>query len=207
MLNLVNTNGLKTKAISKDGRVYIVAKCQSSQGNLEVAHIPADYGMYWFPLSFYFDYYYVTMYKSIMLNVDKSAPKDIIERFKTHHHFLHNFYDYKKGRLGNDKSMYLFNLAITTKLKSIGLKTWDEFYNLSDVAYNFQLLSQTLDNIENKIVAREKNHDINPNSLEANPTKYATPKELTMLSDLGMGFKMTNYMKQVSRIMYESTVR
>ena len=111
MLDLVNTNGLKIKATKKDGRIYIVAKCQSSQGNLEVAYIPAEYGMYWYPLSFYFDYYYVSMFHNIMLKVDPIAPKDIQERFKDNHHFLHNYYEYKNilDRVHQEIHKYLSN--------------------------------------------------------------------------------------------------
>ena len=159
MLDLVNTNGLKIKTTKKDGRIYVIAKCQSSQGNLEVAYIPAEYGMYWYPLSFYFDYYYVS------------------------------------------------NLVFTTKLKSIGLKTWDGFYTLQDVQQNYLLLSQTLDDIEQKIIKREHEEGVNPNALESNPTKFATKDEMTMLSDLGMGFRMNQYMRKVAKIMYEDSVR
>lgn len=207
MLDLVNTNGLKIKATKKDGRIYVIAKCQSSQGNLEVAYIPAEYGMYWYPLSFYFDYYYVSMFHNIMLKVDPIAPREIQERFKDNHHFLHNYYEYKKDELGTDKSMYMFNLGITTKLKSMGLKTWDGFYTLQDVQQNYLLLSQALDDIEQKIIKREHDEGINPNALESNPTKFATKDEMTMLSDLGMGFRMNQYMRKVAKIIYEDNVR
>lgn len=200
---LTQTNGLDIDAIYRNGRVYIRGKCRSRQSNLCVFDIPADYGMFWYPLPFYFDYYYYTNYRSILLHVDKRAPKDVIKDFKENHHFLHNFYDYQNDKLGDDKAIYFVNLSVTTKLKSMGLKTWDEPYNLQDVSYNYEMLSNALDKTEQDIIKREKVQGKDPNKVENNPMEYATDDELTYLSDLGMAYRMTGYMRKVARVMYK----
>lgn len=205
MIPLSTTNNLSIKAVTDKGRTYVLAKCKSNRGNLEVAKIPAEYGMYWYPLPFYFGYHYLTNYKSILLKVDqKLAPKNVKLEFHDKNIFLHSFYDYKNDKLGDDKTMYLTNLSITTKLKSMGLKTWDLFYNLQDVSYNYQLLSKTLDDVEHKIVNRERAQDINPDLARNNPMRYATNDEAHLLSDLGMGYRMTNYMRKVANSKYQS---
>lgn len=195
-MNLINTNGLSIKAFPRQGKIMVRVKCKSRQGNLEVAEIPAEYGMYWYPLAFYFDYYYYTNYRSILLHVDNRAPQAIQDEFGKRNHFLHNYYNYKEGYLGEDKSMYLMNLSITTKLKSMGLKTWDGFYNLQDVSYNYELLSNSLDKIEQTIAKRQEK-DIKDGHVES-PIKYANEEEKAYLSDLGMAYRMNNYMRKIT---------
>lgn len=200
---LTSTNGLDIDAVYREGRIYIRGECKSRLGNLSIFEIPADYGMLWYPLPFYFDYYYYTNYHSILLHIDKKAPSKIIEDFSNHHHFLHEFYDYKHEKIGSDKSMYFINLSITTKLKSMGLKTWDVPYNLQDVSYNYEILSNSLDKTEKTIIDREKSKGHNPNKVENNPMDFATDKELAYLADLGMGYKMTGYQRKVANTMYK----
>lgn len=205
MIPLSTTNNLSIKAITDKGRTYVLAKCKSNRGNLEVAKIPAEYGMYWYPLPFYFGYHYLTNYKSILLKVDqKLAPKNVKSEFRDKNIFLHNFYDYKHEQLGDNKNMYLTNLSITTKLKSMGLKTWDLFYNLQDVSYNYQLLSKALDDTEQSIIIRERKQGINPDLARNNPMRYATKEEAKLLTDLGMGYRMTNYMRKVANSKYQA---
>lgn len=205
MIPLSTTNNLSIKAVTDKGRTYVLAKCKSNRGNLEVAKIPAEYGMYWYPLPFYFGYHYLTNYKSILLKVDqKLAPRGVKSEFSDKNVFLHNFYDYKHERLGNNKDMYLTNLSITTKLKSMGLKTWDLFYNLQDVSYNYQLLSKTLDDTEQAIIERERTQGINPDLARNNPMRYATKEEAKLLTDIGMSYRMTNYMRKVANSKYQA---
>lgn len=205
MIPLSTTNNLSIKAVTDKGRTYVLAKCKSNRGNLEVAKIPAEYGMYWYPLPFYFGYHYLTNYKSILLKVDqKLAPKGVKSEFSDKNIFLHNFYDYKHGRLGDNKDMYLTNLSITTKLKSMGLKTWDLFYNLQDVSYNYQLLSKALDDTEQAIIKRERTQGINPDLARNNPMRYATKEEAKLLTDIGMSYRMTNYMRKVANSKYQA---
>lgn len=208
MLGIAEVNNISIKAVSIKGNIYILAKCQSNRGNLEVVKIPAEYGMYWYPLPFYLDYHYMTNYKSILLKADeKYAPKDIVDKLKHKNYFLHNFYDYKHDKLGDDITMYKLNLGITTKLKSIGLKTWDGFYNLQDVAYNYQVLQNSLEAVEQTIIKREEDKGINPNKISNNPMDYATDDESTYLLDIGLGYRMTGYMRKVANAMYKGAGR
>ena len=199
ILDFTTVNNMVVKVVTKRGQIFTQIKCQSNRGNLEVADIPADYVMYWYPLSFYLDYHYMTNYKSILLKADpKLAPKDELAKYGDRNYFLHNFYDYKENKLGNDLTIYKLNLAITTKLKSMGLKAWDGFYNLQDVSYNYQLLGSSLEKVENKIVKREEEQGLNPNLMKNNPMDFATKEESTYLSDLGLGYKMTNMMRKIA---------
>lgn len=207
MIKLTSTNGLRTKAVNQGGRIYVIAKCKSSNGNLEVAKIPAEYGMYWFPLSFYFDYYYYTNYNSILLKVDDNAPKEVQKEFPTKDKpiFLHNFYNYRKDELGKDTRMYLLNLSITTKLKSMGLTTWEGFYNLQSVSKNYELLSNSLEKVKGQITQRELDKGKDPDKLMNNPIDYATDQESSYLADLGLGYRMTSYMRKVAGVQYRIT--
>lgn len=202
MRQITSNNSLQTKAINQDGRVYIIAKCKSQNNFLEVAKIPAEYGMYWYPLNFQLDYAYIVNYKSILLQVDSQASKELKDEFNYNQPynpvFLHNFYDYKNQKIGDDDRMYKLNLAITTKLKSMNLVTWDGFYNLQDVRENFGKLRYSLDQTQKNISKRELAQNIDPNNIMNNPMTYATNDELTYLSDLGLGYSMTRYMEKVA---------
>ena len=202
--SLTTTNSLSIKAVNNKGRIYILAKCKSNRGNLEIARIPYEYGMYWYPLTFYFDYHYLTNYKSILLKVDeKIAPDDVVKKYEKKNYFLHNFYDYRNDQPGKDLTMYRINLAITTKFKSMGLHTWDQPYNLQDVEYNYEILSNSMERVEGQIVKREKDAGVDPNLVHNNPMVYATDKQSRYLADLGMGYRMTNYERKVAHAMYQ----
>lgn len=203
--SLTTTNSLSIKAVNNKGQIYILAKCKSNRGNLEIAQIPYEYGMYWYPLPFYFDYHYLTNYKAILLKVDERiAPHNIIEKYNQKNYFLHNFYDYRHDKPGNDLTMYKINLAITTKLKSMGLKTWDQSYNLQDVENNYQLLSHSIEAVENAIIEQEKKHGANPNLVKNNPMNYATDEQSRYLADIGMAYRMLGYQRRVAHTMYDN---
>lgn len=203
MIQLTSTNSLQTKAIQQDGRIYLLAKCKSYNNFLEVAKIPAEYVMYWYPLNFSLDYAYFVNYKAILLQVDKQAPKGLKEEFNYNQPnnpvFLKDFYNYREQKLGTDDRMYKLNLAITTKLKSMNLVTWDEFFNMNDVNTNFAKLRYSLDQTKNKISQRELAQNVDPDNIMNNPMTYATNDELIYLSDLGLGYKMTDVMKKIAK--------
>lgn len=202
MIKLTVTNSLSIKAVQDHSRVYVLARCKSNKGNQEVAKIPAEYGIYWYPLVFYFDYHYMTNYKAILLKVDpKLAPDDIIDEYAHKNYFLHNFYDYRHDKLGKDRTMFKINAGITTKLKSMGMKTWDLPYNLKDVSLNYEKLDKSMQKVENAITLREQDK-VDPDDLANNPMDYANHDESTYLSDLGMGYRMNGYMRKVARAMY-----
>lgn len=207
MQRITSNNSLQTKAINQSGRVYIIAKCKSYKNFLEVAKIPAEYGMYWYPLNFQLDYAYITSYKTILLQVDCQASKELKDEFNYNQPynpvFLHNFYDYREQKLGNDDRMYNLNLAITTKLKSMNLVTWDGFYNMQDVETNFAKLRYSLDQTKNAISKRELAQNVDPDNIMNNPMTYATNDELIYLSDLGLGYNMTVYMKKVAKAKFD----
>lgn len=203
LIQLTSTNSLQTKAIQQDGRIYLLAKCKSYNNFLEVAKIPAEYVMYWYPLNFSLDYAYFVNYKAILLQVDKQAPKGLKEEFNYNQPnnpvFLKDFYNYREQKLGTDDRMYKLNLAITTKLKSMNLVTWDEFFNMNDVNTNFAKLRYSLDQTKNKISQRELAQNVDPDNIMNNPMTYATNDELIYLSDLGLGYKMTDIMKKIAK--------
>lgn len=203
MIQLTSTNSLQTKAIQQNGRIYLLAKCKSYNNFLEVAKIPAEYVMYWYPLNFSLDYAYFVNYKAILLQVDKQAPKGLKEEFNYNQPnnpiFLKDFYNYREQKLGTDDRMYKLNLAITTKLKSMNLVTWDEFFNMNDVKTNFAKLRYSLDQTKNKISQRELAQNVDPDNIMNNPMTYATNDELIYLSDLGLGYKMTDVMKKIAK--------
>lgn len=201
--NLTKTNGLRIKAHLKHGRIIIRGLCRAPKGKFQMFEIPAEYGMYWYPLPFYLDYYYKENFHTIVLHIDHDAPSVVFDQFgKKKYYFLHDFYNYKRNRFGKDQTMYLINLELTTKLKSMGLKTWDTLYNLQDVSRNFEQLSNSLTSTENKITKREIKAGKDPNKVRNNPLDYATDKELSYLSDLGLGYRMTSYMSKVAKVMY-----
>lgn len=203
LIQLTSTNSLQTKAIQQNGRIYLLAKCKSYNNFLEVAKIPAEYVMYWYPLNFSLDYAYFVNYKAILLQVDKQAPKGLKEEFNYNQPnnpvFLKDFYNYREQKLGTDDRMYKLNLAITTKLKSMNLVTWDEFFNMNDVNTNFAKLRYSLDQTKNKISQRELAQNVDPDNIMNNPMTYATNDELIYLSDLGLGYKMTDVMKKIAK--------
>lgn len=206
MIQLTSTNSLQTKAIQQDGRIYLLAKCKSYNNFLEVAKIPAEYVMYWYPLNFSLDYAYFVNYKAILLQVDKQAPKGLKEEFNYNQPnnpvFLKDFYNYREQKVGTDDRMYKLNLAITTKLKSMNLVTWDEFFNMNDVNTNFAKLRYSLDQTKNKISQRELAQNVDPDNIMNNPMTYATNDELIYLSDLGLGYKMTDVMKKIAKVKF-----
>ena len=115
---------------------------------------------------------------------------------------LSHFYDYKNDKLGDDLDMYNLNRAITIKLKSIGLKTWDGFYNLQDVSYNNEMLNNSLDGLERDVIRRYADDSELAVKVSHNPLSYLTKDESSYLADIGLGFQMNSYMRKVANRMY-----
>ena len=120
---------------------------------------------------------------------------------------LSNFYDYKNDKPGTDLDMYNLNRAITIKLKSMGLKTWDGFYNLQDVSYNNEMLNNSLDSLERDVIRRYGNDSEMKVKVSHNPLDYLTEDEEKYLADLGFGFQMNSYMRKVANRMYLRSAR
>lgn len=201
---LIINNGLNTTAIIKHDRIYINVKCETYKGNQETCDIPYEYGMFWFPLVPYFDYAYVQAFSKILLKVDPGAPKDLCNKFGDPHHpkMLSHFYDYKNDKPGDDLDLYNLNRAITIKLKNMGLKTWDGFYNLHDVSYNNEMLNNSLDGLERDVIRRYADDSELAVKVAHNPLNYLTKDESSYLADIGLGFQMNSYMRKVANRMY-----
>lgn len=206
---IIINNGLNTSAIIKNDRIYMRIKCQTHNGNLEVCEVPHEFGMFWFPLVPHFDYAFVQAFGKILLKVDPQADKKLRNKFGDPHHpkMLSNFYDYKNDKPGTDLDMYDLNRAITIKLKSMGLKTWDGFYNLQDVSYNNEMLNNSLDSLERDVIRRYENNSEMKVKVSHNPLDYLTKEEEKYLADLGFGFQMNSYMRKVANRMYLRSAR
>lgn len=194
MLNLNAVNGLRTKCFNRNGVTIMRAYAISNNSNEAIAELPAESGIYWYPLPFYFDYYYVNSLNDLVLRIDSSASKEIFDKFKGNIRLsdLYNYYDYTPG---TNNELYKINLGITTKLKSMGLHTWDEFYNKQYVTENFIMINNAFDKIENEIVERQE--EIESVDILSSVLDYATDNEVTKLADLGMAYRMTQYMRKV----------
>lgn len=202
---LITNNGLNTSAIlKKNDRIYMQIKCITNKGNLEIAEIPYEYGMFWFPLVPYFDYSYVQAFSKILLKVDPQADKKLRDKFGDPHHpkMLSHFYNYKNDEPGDDLDMYNLNCAITLKLKNMGLRTWDGFYNLQDVSYNNEMLGNSLDSLEQDVIRRYANDSELAVKVAHNPLSYLTENEKKYLADIGLGIQMNSYMRKVANRMY-----
>lgn len=202
--SVTETNSLISRAIYKNGRVYINASSQTSQGNLGSYDIPYEYGMWWYPLSLYVDYSYYTNWNNMLVSFVPETPKELKDYFYNPEvkrtPFLKEFYDYTNNKIGKDDRMYIMNSGITLKLKAMGLATWDEYYNEDDVANNFKKLSNTMVSIEEDIFKREEKEGVLYNK-KVKTLEYATEEELAMLMDVGMGYRMNRYMQKVVNAM------
>lgn len=194
MLNLNAVNGLRTKCLNRNGVTIMRAYAISNNSNEAIAELPAESGIYWYPLPFYFDYYYVNSLNDLVLKVDSSAPQEVFDKFKVNTRLseLYNYYDYTPG---TNNELYKINLGITTKLKSMGLHTWDGFYNKQYVTENFIMINNAFDKIEHEIVERQE--EIESVDILSSILDYATDSEVTKLADLGMAYRMTQYMRKV----------
>ena len=110
--------------------------------------------------------------------------------------YLEELYDYKNNVPGIYDSVLTLNLGLTTKFKSMGLATWDEYYNQKMVKDNFTLLSNTLNELENTIFDRQDN--LAPQT--KNLLKFATKEEQRSLMDLGMAYRMNSYMQKIVKV-------
>lgn len=196
---LTNPNSLITKPIKDNGTVKLLVSC-ASKSHQDTVVLPADSGIYWYPLSPYLDYHYSNTFKHIILYVDHHASQEFKDLFylkeKGRYLFIEELYDYKNGVPGIYDSVLNLNLGLTTKFKSMGLCTWDEYYNQQMVKDNFALLSNTLIDLENTIFERQDN--LAPQT--KNLLKFATKEEQRSLMDLGMAYRMNTYMRKIVKV-------
>lgn len=196
---LTNPNSLITKAIKDNGNVKLLVSC-ASKSHQDTVVLPSDSGIYWYPLSPYLDYRYSNTFKHIILCVDHHASQEFKDLFylkeKGRYPYLEELYDYKADKPGIYDSVLTLNLGLTTKFKSMGLYTWDEYYNQQMVKENFALLSNALVNLENTIFDRQDN--LAPQT--KNLLKFATEEEQRSLMDLGMAYRMNNYMRKIVKV-------
>lgn len=196
---LTMTNSLRTRAILDKGNVKLLVSCASKDRQDTVA-LPADSGIYWYPLSPYLDYHFSETFKHIILYVDHRANQKFKGLFylkdKGHYPYLEELYDYKNNVPGIYDSVLTLNLGLTTKFKSMGLHTWDNFYNQAMIKDNFLLLSNTLNDLENTIFERQDN--LAPQT--KNLLKFATKEEQRSLMDLGMAYRMNSYMQKIVKV-------
>lgn len=196
---LTTTNSLITKAIVDQGTVKLLVSC-SSKDRQDTVVLPANMGNYWYPLSPYLDFRYSNTYKHIILFLDAHASQEFKDLFylkdKGRYPYLEELYDYKNNVPGIYDSVLTLNLGLTTKFKSMGLATWDEYYNQKMVKDNFTLLSNTLNELENTIFDRQDN--LAPQT--KNLLKFATKEEQRSLMDLGMAYRMNSYMQKIVKV-------
>ena len=196
---LTTPNSLITKAIKDDGTVKLLVSC-ASKSHQDTVVLPADSCMYWYPLSPYLDYHFSETFNHIILYVDSHASQEFKDLFylkdKESYPYLEELYDYKNGVPGIYDSVLMLNLGLTTKFKSMGLHTWDNFYNQAMIKDNFLLLSNTLNDLENTIFERQDN--LAPQT--KNLLKFATKEEQRSLMDLGMAYRMNNYMQKIVKV-------
>ncbi len=196
---LTTTNSLITRAIVDQGTVKLLVSC-ASKDRQDTVVLPADSGIYWYPLSPYLDYRYSNTFKHIILYVDHHANQKFKGLFylkdKESYPYLEELYDYKNNVPGIYDSVLTLNLGLTTKFKSMGLATWDSFYNQKMVKDNFLLLSNTLNELENTIFDRQDN--LAPQT--KNLLKFATKEEQRSLMDLGMAYRMNSYMQKIVKV-------
>lgn len=197
---LTTTNSLKTRAILDQGTVKLLVSC-ASKDHQDTVVLPANVANYWFPLSPYLDYRYSNTYKHIILYVDHRANQKFKDLFylkdKGRYPYLEELYDYENYVPGIYDSVFLMlNLGLTTKFKSMGLNTWDNYYNQKMVKDNFLLLSNTLNELENTIFDRQDN--LAPQT--KNLLKFATKEEQRSLMDLGMAYRMNSYMQKIVKV-------
>lgn len=197
---LTTENSLRTKAIKDNGTVKLMVSC-ASRNRQDTIVLPADSGIYWYPLSPYLDYRYSNTYKHIILYIDHHANQEFKDLFylkeKGRYPYLEELYNYKTNTLGIYDSVLMLNLGLTTKFKSMGLHTWnDNYYNSKMVKDNFTLLSNTLNELENTIFDRQDN--LAPQT--KNLLKFATKEEQRSLMDLGMAYRMNSYMQKIVKV-------
>lgn len=196
---LTNTNSLITRAIKDNGTVKLLVSC-ASKDRQDTVVLPADSGLYWYPLSPYLDFRYSNTYKHIILYVDHHANQEFKDLFylkdKGRYPYLEELYDYKNNVPGIYDSVLTLNLGLTTKFKSMGLHTWDNYFNQAMVKDNFLLLSNTLNELENTIFYRQDN--LAPQT--KNLLKFATKEEQRSLMDLGMAYRMNSYMQKIVKV-------
>lgn len=196
---LTTPNSLITRAIKDNGTVKLLVSC-ASKDRQDTVVLPADSGIYWYPLSPYLDYRYSNTFKHIILYVDHHANQKFKGLFylkdKGRNPYLEELYDYKNNVPGIYDSVLMLNTGLTTKFKSMGLDTWDEYYNQKMVKDNFLLLSNTLNELENTIFDRQDN--LAPQT--KNLLKFATKEEQRSLMDLGMAYRMNSYMQKIVKV-------
>lgn len=196
---LTTTNSLITKAIMDKGNVKLMVSC-ASKDRQDTVVLPTNSGIYWYPLSPYLDFRYSNTYKHIILYVDSHASQEFKDMFylkdKGRYPYLEELYDYKNSVPGIYDSVLTLNLGLTTKFKSMGLNTWDNYYNQKMVKDNFLLLSNTLNELENTIFDRQDN--LAPQT--KNLLKFATKEEQRFLMDLGMAYRMNSYMQKIVKV-------
>lgn len=196
---LTTTNSLITKAIMDKGNVKLMVSC-ASKDRQDTIVLTTNSGIYWYPLSPYLDFRYSNTFKHIILYVDSHASQEFKDLFylkdKGRYPYLEELYDYKNGVPGIYDSVLTLNLGLTTKFKSMGLNTWDNYYNQKMVKDNFLLLSNTLNELENTIFERQDN--LAPQT--KNLLKFATEEEQRSLMDLGMAYRMNSYMQKIVKV-------
>lgn len=196
---LTTTNSLRTRAIVDQGTVKLLVSC-ASKDRQDTVVLPSDMGLYWYPLSPYLDFRFSNTFKHIILFLDAHASQEFKDLFylkeKGRYPYLEELYDYKNGVPGIYDSVLTLNLGLTTKFKSMGLATWDEYYNHKMVKDNFALLSNTLNELENTIFDRQDN--LAPQT--KNLLKFATKEEQRSLMDLGMAYRMNSYMQKIVKV-------
>lgn len=196
---LTTTNSLKTRAILDQGTVKLLVSC-ASKDRQDTVVLPANVANYWFPLSPYLDYRYSNTFKHIILFLDAHASQEFKDLFylkdKGRYPYLDELYDYKNNVPGIYDSVLTLNLGLTTKFKSMGLATWDDYYNSRMIKDNFTLLSNTLNDLDNTIFDRQDN--LAPQT--KNLLKFATKEEQRSLMDLGMAYRMNSYMQKIVKV-------
>lgn len=196
---LTTTNSLRTRAIVDQGTVKLLVSC-ASKDRQDTVVLPSDMGVYWYPLSSYLDFRYSNTYKHIILFLDAHASQEFKDLFylkdKGRYPYLEELYDYKNNVPGIYDSVLTLNLGLTTKFKSMGLATWDNYFNQAMIKDNFTLLSNTLNELENTIFDRQDN--LAPQT--KNLLKFATKEEQRSLMDLGMAYRMNSYMQKIVKV-------
>lgn len=198
-MNLSSTNGLRVK-IKKDydGTLWAKAECET-ETNKSLSYVsPISQIDEWYPLTFYYDYYYIDAYKDIMLLVDENAPKHLVDIQKNKRYHLKDFINENKDKI-KENFIYEMNHAIELKLQTLGMITWSEEYNIDDVKNNAEKLGRTISVITNDCLERQyKDSNSIIGEVNEDTYAYASDNELIMLSDIGMGVRMNNIMRKIS---------
>ena len=202
MFELDSKNGLRTKMFIQNGRIITKAYCITKTGKQMDYYFPAESAPSWYPLFPYYNYYYIPTYNDILLVVDDKAPKYIRQNLSNKHIHLKNMYNFKDDKVKVKHNLILdTNLGLDLKLKKEGFVTWTMPYHLSDIKDNQEKVNNTIDSINEKILARQEGSaGLIEHRVNSETYNYATKSELSQLLELGCAINMNNYMKKVALV-------